>query len=343
METNIKRNSSIELLRICLMLMIIAGHVMIQHKTPYSLSNSDEVIKLFFRGAFCVAVNAFVLISGFFGIKYKRDRLIRLVMQTFFYSVVFMTLAIGMAWHELTPKTDIFALIPVLTKRYWFVTCYIVLYIISPWLNIWVEALERDIFKRFLVVGFLVVYAWPTFNFLLNAPQFIEDSGYGIVNFVYLYLLGRYLRIHYVEKHNSRYYWGGYLVSVVLLFVCQYSISWLLGFEFTSWISYNTIFCFVGSICLFMAFKNMTIHSRVINYWAKPCLAVYLIHMAPYILGKICEVVGIQQFHGVSWLMVILTFPFVIYFVCAVIDTIRLHTIGRLENRIVSLLSKNSG
>ena len=336
------RDSKYELLRICLMLMIIAGHVMMQHKSLYSLTDSDEIIKLFLRGAFCVAVNSFILISGFFGIKFKRDRLIRFVIQTFFYSVVFMVLAIGLGWHELTPKTDIFAFVPVLTKQYWFVTCYIVLYVISPWLNIWVDSLEQTKFKRFLIVSFLIVYVWPTINFLLNAPQLINDAGYGIVNFVYLYMLGRYLHLYYNDKRSSSFYWGGYLSAVVALFLCQFGLSWMLGFEFTSWISYNTLFCFVGSVCLFMAFKNMTIHSRVINFWAKPCLAVYLIHMSPFILGKFCEVVGIQNYHGMAWLLAIFTLPFVIYFVCAIIEIVRQYTIGWLENRIVSLLCLNN-
>jgi len=206
------RNSNIELLRICCMLMIIAGHVMMNHKTQYSLTDIDEIIKLFFRGAFCVAVNAFVLISGYFGIVFKKDRLARLVIQTFFYSSTFMILAIWVGWHTVNPRTDFFAFIPILTKQYWFVTCYVILYIISPWLNIWVDNFDRISYKKFLIVGFLIVYVWPTFCYLINAPQFIGDAGYGIVNFAYLYMLGRYLRLYYICRHTSMYYWGVYSV-----------------------------------------------------------------------------------------------------------------------------------
>jgi len=179
------------------------------HQTSYSLTDGDEIIKLFFRGAFCVAVNAFVLISGFYGIKYKKERLILLISQTFFYSVVFMGLSVLLGWHTYTPRTDFFALIPIITKKYWFVTCYVVLYIISPWLNVWGDSLEKGQYKKFLVIGFLIIYLWPTFNFLVNAPQFIDDSGYGIVNFVYLYLFGRYLQMYFNNSYSTKYYWGG--------------------------------------------------------------------------------------------------------------------------------------
>ena len=340
MNTTVKRNSNIELLRICCMLMIIAGHVMMNHKAQYSLTDIDEIIKLFFRGAFSVAVNAFVLISGYWGIQFKKDRLIHLIIQTFFYSSIFLILAVLLGWHTVNPRTDFFAFIPILTKQYWFVTCYVILYIFSPWLNIWVDSFDMISYKKFLIVGFFIVYVWPTFSYLINAPQFIGDAGYGIVNFSYLYMLGRYFRLYYICRHTSMYYWGGYILSSMALFLCQYGLSWFLGFEFTSWISYNTFFIFVGSICLFMGFKELSFHSSIVNYWAKPCLAVYLIHMAPFVLGKFCTAVGVQDYHGLSYLVLIFILPIVVYLACAVIEICRLFVLGSVENKVISFVIK---
>ena len=331
-----RRNSNIEALRILCMLMIVGGHVMINHKTVFSLTDIDEIIDLFFKGAFCVAVNAFVLISGYFGIQFKKDRLAHLIIQTFFYSVTFMILAIILGWHTLNLRTDIFAFLPILTKQYWFVTCYVVLYVISPWLNIWVNGLERPIYRKFLIIGFFIVYVWPTFNYMINAPQFISDAGYGIVNFVYLYMFGRYLHIHFEKRHSPILYWGGYVLTAILLFLCQYSISWLLGFEFTSWKSYNSLFCFVGSICLFMTFKELSFYSSIVNYWAKPCLAVYLIHMAPYIWDRFCFTIGVREYHGLSYLLLIFTLPILVYFLCAIIEIGRMRILAGIENRAIS-------
>ena len=333
-----KRNSNIELLRICCMLMIIAGHIMLNHSTSYSLTNSDEIIDLLFRGTFSVAVNTFVLISGYFGISYKIKRLFHIFIQTFFYSVSFLIVAVLLGWHKVNFRTDLFAFFPILTKQYWFVTCYVVLYVISPWLNIWIDSLERVIYKKFLIVGFLIVYLWPTFCFLINAPRFIDDSGYGIVNFVYLYMLGRFLHLYYVVRHNSMYYLGGYVLSSLILFLCQYGLSWFLGFEFTSWISYNTIFCFVGAVCLFLTFLKMSFHSSIINYWAKPCLAVYLIHMAPNVLSKFCIAVGVQECHGILYLLLVCALPIPIYYLCAIIEICRLSVFGSVENKVISYI-----
>ena len=249
------RRSNFELLRIVCMLMIIGGHIIKVHTTPYSLQNPDELIKLFFWGSFCIAVNAFVLISGYFGIKFKIERMASLALQVFFYSVGLSLLSICIGWHTFSPKTDILRLFPILTKQYWFVTCYVVLYVISPLLNKWATAMQKAEYKRLLIVGFFLLYVWPTINFLVNAPQFIDDAGYGIINFSYLYMLGYYVRHHYIEHHSASWYWGGYFLVVVMLFLCQAGLSSVLGFEFTSWFSYNTVFIYIGAIFFFMAFS----------------------------------------------------------------------------------------
>lgn len=102
MRNDTVRNSSFELLRIVCMLMIIGGHIIMQHKTAFDVKSADFAISLFMRGAFAVAVNAFILISGYFGVNFKWKRLLKLEMQTLFYSVLLLGVAIGtgMAYHQ---------------------------------------------------------------------------------------------------------------------------------------------------------------------------------------------------------------------------------------------------
>ena len=321
------------------MLMIVAGHVVLRHKAPYAITDSDEIIKLFCMSFFSVAVNSFILITGYFGLFFKKERFIRLIFQTFFYSAILLLVSILIGWHQFNPYKDLFALMPVLTKQYWFITCYVVLYIISPWLNEWIKSLDRKTYLQILGMGFVIIYVWPTFSYLFNTGQFIGDSGYGIINFSYLYLLGRFLNLHLTDSHSSSRYFFGYLISAFSLFVCQYSLSWILGFEFTSWLSYNTIFILFGSVCLFMTFKELDFSSRLINYWAKPCLAVYLIHLNPYIWGGFCDYIGISHFHGFSFILVISLLPFVVYLMCSFIEILRIYFLGGLENWVVGKLS----
>lgn len=326
------RNSSFELLRICCMLMIIAGHIIIVHQTRFDLQSWDFGMDLFLQGAFAVAVNVFVLISGFWGIKFKWQRFLKLDIQTLYYSVTLLILAAMLGWHSIDVKKDFLFLFPILSKQYWFITCYAVLYLISPLLNHWAKSLEKGKYGRLLWGGFFLVYVWSTISFLFNAAQFVNDAGYGIINFIYLYMLGRYLHYHYIERYSVKRYLSGYICSVVLLFCVQYGLSYSLGFEFTALMSYNTIFVFWGSVFLFLMFKNMHFSSSWVNLFAKPCLAVYLLHMHPYIWYNFVEIINVRSFCGWHYLLLIVLAPITIYMVCAVIESIRVMLFGKIED-----------
>lgn len=335
------RSSNFELLRICCMLMIVAGHIVLYHKTTYAIDGVDEIIKLLCMSFFSMAVNTFVLISGYFGIHFKKERFIQLIIQTFTYSVLLLIISVAIGWHTFNLKKDIFALLPILTKQYWFVTSYVVLYVISPWLNRWISTLDKKDYKRFLILGFAIIYLWPTFSYLFNTSQFIGDCGYGIINFSYLYMLGRFLNLYYKDIHSPIQYFGGYCLAAIVLFICQYSLSWVLGFEFTSWISYNTVFILAGSVCLLLTFKNIQFKSKIINYWAKPCLAVYLIHMSPYIWDGFCNALDIPEYHGFNFVLVILFLPIVIYIICASIEICRSLLMKPLEKSLINFINSS--
>ena len=336
----IARLSNFELLRIICMLMIVAGHIVLKHETTYSLSDNNEIIRLFSLSMFSVAVNTFVLISGYFGIVFKRKRFFKLLLQTLFYSVFLLFVSILIGWHSFNIHKDIYVILPILTKQYWFITCYIILYVISSWLNKLISCLRRSEYFRFLILGFIIIYVWPTFSYLFKTEQFINDSGYGIVNFAYLYMLGRYVNLYYDVCVSSIFYFFGYFCTTFLLFICQCFLSWILGFEFTSWISYNTLFIFVGAICLFMAFKNLKFESASVNFWAKPCLAVYLIHMNPYIWGNLCGVIGVSEYRGFKYILLIFILPIIIYFVCVTVEIIRTALLEKFEEKIINILGR---
>ena len=340
MQNQTKRKSSFELLRIYCMLMIIGGHIIMVHRTSFDLQSIDFCVSLLLRGAFAVAVNAFVLISGYWGIKFKWQRLLQLDIQTLFYSIILLVVSVLLGWHSIVLKKDFLLLFPILSKQYWFITCYAVLYLISPLLNQWSASLEKKEFRRLLFTGFIIIYLWPTFSFVFNTPQFINDAGYGIINFAYLYMLGQYIHHIYVDRYSSRKYWMGYLISIFLLFLAQYSLSYILGFQFVSWISYNTFFIFFGSICLFFVFKNMHFSSSWVNSLAKPCLAVYLIHFHPCIWHNFCEVIGTSSVHGWKYLILIILLPIIIYLICGIIEFIRVLLFNKIEESFFMLMKK---
>lgn len=139
---------------------------------------------VFANSLFNTGVTCFILLSGYFGIRFDLKKLIGLDLMVIFFTVL-GTVALG----DFGSKDLIKSCIPVLSRRYWFITCYFVLCILAPFLNQVAERLEREHFRRLLLLLLLVFSLIPT----LTTYDVMQDAGKGLAHFVMIYLLGRYL------------------------------------------------------------------------------------------------------------------------------------------------------
>lgn len=326
------RSSNFELLRIVSMLLIICGHIILVHEYNEFGGFSWHVRQMLYP--FCaIAVNVFVLISGYFGIKLNYIKLWNLNWMVTFYSVLFLIAMVWMGVHDIVIKKDWMHLFPVVTKRYWFITVYFALCFISPALNKLVESLNEESFRKILITCFCLFVALPTVGIVLNFPSITGDAGYGLINFIFLYLMGRYLRLHYKKRVKKQYYLMGYLCTMFLCAVFQIIYSKMLGFTFDALLSYDTLFVFIGAVCIFLFFKEINLSSMTINKLAAPCLAVYVLHFHPLFFDFLVnKIVPINAFQGLNYLLFLLVAPFVVYLACAFIELLRIKLVS-LVNR----------
>ena len=336
------RQSNFELLRIVLMLLIIAGHVTMYSGKLKDLGTTDYYLTNFLRSFTMVAVNAFVLLTGYFGTKRNWKKLMKLDLRVCFYTWVGFALAVTFGIHTINATKDIQLLFPVISKQYWYTTIYFVLCIFSPYLNVFLENVSEKMLKDAIYIGGGVLYIVATFCFLINANQIVMDAGYGIVNFVYLYCLGYYIRHYYVDRHGAAFYIGMYLLACLSTFAVNEGMSRIMGFYFNSMISYNTIFTLVGSIGLFMCFKHLeTKKNRFITWLAKHSFSVYLIHMCPMVGSYLfTTLLGVNNVGGANLIVKILCLPFGIYFVSAVIDSAVDYLLTPIQGICLKVLSK---
>lgn len=259
-----------------------------------------------------------------------------------FYSIFIYLITIFLGIHKVELKKDILIFIPIISKRYWFITIYFVLCIISPILNLIINNIDKHQFKRILIVMLLLFYLIPTFQYMVNAPTITGDSGYGIVNFVCLYFYGRYIKLYYCDNGNIALYVIGYILSSILLFLGNHILSKIFGFYFNSFISYDTIFLLISAITLFLIFKNITIESKLINNLSKYALVAFLIHMHPTFFDYLFHnILKINEFHGLGYLFIILIYPPIIYLISWFIEYMRMSIFNSLENKIIDKFFEN--
>ena len=141
------RNSNIELLRIIAMIMILGLHVNFlaiefpsaQDITLYPI---QSFTRLFFESLCIVGVNVFVLISGWFGINYKPKGIIQFLFQCLFFSLVIFALFAITGKIEIS-RINIMSSFLLYKNAYWFVWAYLVLYLMAPMLNAFIEKSDK--------------------------------------------------------------------------------------------------------------------------------------------------------------------------------------------------------
>lgn len=329
------RESKFELLRIVCMLFVITEHLVPHITDMQNIYRGGYYVGNIVKSFCVIAVNCFVLLSGYFGIKMKIKRIFQLDAIVWFWGITGIVLGAVTGIHMLSVKTDVLFLLPVITKRNWFLTTYVVLYLLSPCLNFVIEKLNKRQFQSLILLMVTIFYLVPTIDYTLNAPTVTLDSGYGIVNFVCLYFIGRYIKI-YLGDVKKVYAGLGYFLSCILLFAGNHIMTILMGFYFNTYISYDTIFCLLGAVCLFLWFRELNFQSQFINRIAGYSFAAFVIHMSPFygeIIWKMAEQISEKSFG--AYLLVLLITPFLIYVLAMCLEFVRQKLFGRIEGFVM--------
>ena len=269
------RESNVELARIISMMMIIGLHYLnadmggVLGNVEYGSIN--YLVAHLFESVFIVGVNIFVLITGYFLIDkeyVKVKNIINLYIIMIFYNIVFLVIGIWSGEVTFSIKECILSILPFLGGRRWFVQTYILLYVISPFLNVMLRGLSKRGYRLLLFIEIIVVI-WA--SFLPNSP--INDNGYGILNFIILYSISGYIKLHYKTSRSSWYYIKMYSFFIIVTFLFSFT-----KFENKAW-GYVFISNILGAVMLFLFYKNISIeNNKIINYISKFTFPIFLIH-----------------------------------------------------------------
>lgn len=347
------RQSNLELLRIISMILILMSHcddifgLFELYSTSLGLA---KIVTDFLHIGGQIGVGCFVLISGYFMVEQdiSLSKLLKLAGEVWFY-----TIGIWVVWgvHNviegyISIKECIleakYAFFPILFSHYWFVTAYVILMILSPFLNKLIYALDRQYYKRFLSV-LLIVFV------LLKGgvPYIFSGMAEGrLMPVLVMYFIAGYIRrFGKIEGGNSS---GNFVIAIVtylLLFGTFYLFTYLgIKFNNQSLINYiyfyrglNSPFVVVICINLFVGFLKIQIpYSKVINAIASCTFGVYLLHSNKLMLAYLPNLFTIYK---ETRPLMILTYSLIsvllIYVVSTLFDYIRKNSVERVWMMIV--------
>lgn len=352
-----ERKSNIEILRIISMCLIIYHHFAL-----YSgILEGQEINKTLIFGILGgiggkIGVACYILITGYFGVgkEFNTKRIFKLWLQTFCYSVGFWLFFRLTGKSELNKVDTVKTFLPLVYNKYWFITSYIYLMILTPFINKFLNGLKRQDYKKVIVILTIFFVMVPT---IFYSSEMIGGANplIGTVLFVYLYIIGGYINLYGLKffennkiKNIILILLGYIIVTFIALIgkkIQQYNVFW--NNLFSYYREVNSIFILLPSISLFYIFKKIDIGcNKIINYIAGLSLGVYFLHenffMRDLLWHEIFTVQKVENLPGglITGLVIICI---LFYVITAVIEFFRVNLIEKnvlKSNKLNKLFAK---
>lgn len=269
------RASNIELLRIVSMMMIMVLHF-VGHAlkidvpvgtTEWALWNANKVLTI-------SATSIFVLISGYWGIRFSFRKLLSLYLQCFIWGLVGYVLYVLCSDNPLKISTLIGRLFAFTHNKMWFVDTYLELMFLAPLLNAAI-----DFFNKKQHLSFIVLFACVTL-YMGYCHETGEDTwGTSLSHFLWLYMIARYINKYVDLSFIRRYRWcwlGGFVGMSVITFVlaifeAKYAVPCCLRPY-----PYCSPWTTLAAISALLFALSFTFESKIVNWFASSSLSCYL-------------------------------------------------------------------
>ena len=354
----LQRKLGLDALRVITMLMIVALHYFFHGGmlNIIAIKNLSNVITWGLEAAFIVAVNCYVFISSYFLVKsqFKIKKIIKLVVEVLFYSILIYIIFVLTGKKELTIDNIITNFLPILNKKYWFITVYLAMYVLSPFLNRLIYNMDKNTHKNLIIILICIFSIWP--SVMPFADTFDKTNGYSLYWFIVIYFIGAYVRIYKDEKENKKYkYLSCYILIAAIMFVSKFILYYLysrykilkVDYSWTFY-KYNSITVLASSFCLFMFFKNLNIRNKIISkiilITSPLTFGVYLIHDNPYVREILYTKIlhTNNYFSSNKYLIVALLSIITVFTICSIIDYLRMMLFKLVVRVNINLNNKNN-
>ena len=275
-----------------------------------------------------IAVNLYVMITGYFLIEnttFKLEKIVKIWMQMFFYSSIIGSFFF-FSTNSINDVAFLKCFIPFKTEAYWFVTQYIALVALSPF----IAYMTRNLLKRdyVLLLGIMCILTLEIYRFPF-AYNFGNKFGNSLLFFITLFLTGGY-----IKKFGS---FRCFRLSEIQMFFIVYTITigWAIaktttsdGKVFIEGFPYHSM-TYIEAVAFFQMFAKFKLNGKLwvhIASVAPYTFGVYLISDNSYIRMRLWDdIVSVYQYvSSLFFIPYAILSAALIMIVCMFIDAVRM-------------------
>ena len=158
------------------------------------------IANLFYIGG-KFGANCFMAISAYFLIdsKFKVQKVISVWKHTFFYGLTFFLLNTILHFKAVGVGDILEVVFPISYKAYWYVTAYVAIILLSPFINNLINRLIEKQYK-YLIFVLLILVTLPV-TFLPKAKPYYDESH--VLLFVLIYFIIGFYKKGYIKNSKG--------------------------------------------------------------------------------------------------------------------------------------------
>ena len=334
----LSRKSNFELFRIVSMFLIILIHlVAVIDLADLGISgNIGRILGASVVGICNIGATNFILISGYFGMNFSFKKLLKLEMMMIIYALL-ETLALWLAFPGemqgvVLLEQIVKSCLPFASRKHWYYSCYICVFLFSGFIQKLIDTLKKEEFERLIALSFLIFNVLPTLFYF----EIVQDAGKGLAHTIWLYILGRYIRLYRNEPVSRK---KSLILFAALWILNTFSIMHpiTIGPLIHSLCRDDSVTNIAIAVILLYLFKDMNFSSKGINKITKYMFSVFAMEntlsvvMSKYIKqGILC---ANNFFLGIFLLIGCVLF---IYVICLLVGIITELLLGKIQNRAIN-------
>lgn len=281
------RNYGLDLLKIVSCFLIVISHVseMIGYNTISLLDtihptkNISTIILCFFRYFGSIGNALFLVCSIWFFIEDNKtsiNKVFNIIIDMWFISFLLLIIRFLNGYHYNLIEI-ITNLMPFYFEKWWYVSCYILLYLIHPYINTLIKEISR---KEHKVICLVLIF----YYFIMNMFS-VRLYGSYLVYFISYYFILFYIKKYMInECENIKLNIILFITSFFALFIVILITNFIgnnfnIIIELEKWNCINNILIFMLGLSLLNIFRNIKIkNATVLTKISSLSLYIYIMH-----------------------------------------------------------------
>lgn len=318
------RDVNLELLRVISMLSIVSLHYISQSSVREIIKGIHPMVFIMLQSYGRIACTVFFMISAWYLSKssFSLIRIFKVWVAAVAYGILFWELARLNGWGIPDDYSFRNVLSPCISMPLWFVSIYIELLFLMPFLNEGINNIGRKSLRIIIFIPLVCMCMYSTV--FRDDGRFIRE----MVFFPFVYMLMGYLRKYEDEIRilKCKEIW---IVAIILSYGCICILQYSRFAEFVGWKELTEVGSYYRSrfwtlpnfLCAFSSFffaKNISCPNFMfISLISSPTLGIYLIHQNPIfvnVLWEKCDTIALMfsENNGLIGIMLIILLVYII-------------------------------